>query len=141
MSNGAGLVIHCYYTRKVFLCIAAEWKRRKSSRGKFAEVLPIGGAGQARRHLLPSWEYLGRFFSIFRALPTAEVIKQPLGPSIGRYFPLGVAMGIDFYGEPLDWLLFSARCCGDLVGAVIDRPFVGFLHMRASDARPYDKDM
>ena len=102
MSNGAGLVIHCYYTRKVFLCIEAEWKRRKSSRGKFAEVLPIGGAGQARRHLLPSWEYLGRFFSIFRALPTAEVVNQLLGPSTGLWYPLGVAVGKDYEREGLD---------------------------------------
>ena len=72
----------------------------KKSRGKFSEVLPVGGAGEMRLRLLPSWEYLGRFFSIFRALPTAEIIKQPLGPSSGRYFPLGVAVGKDFMGSP-----------------------------------------
>ena len=49
-----------------------------------------------RHHLTPSWEYPGRFFSIFRALPTAEVINQPLGPSTGRYDPLGVSAGVDY---------------------------------------------
>ena len=42
----------------------------------------------------PSWEYPGRFFCrhgpTAGALRTAPVKFQPLGPSTGRYYPLGV---------------------------------------------------
>ena len=62
-----------------------------------------------RHHLTPSWEYPGRFFSIFRALPTAKGINQPLGPSTGRYDPLGVAMEIDFI-----WASDARSGCKDM---------------------------